>query len=185
MVKVLVPLADGFEELEAVSVVDILRRGGVEAITASIHDRLQVKGAHNIEIAADKLFAEAAKDEYAAIILPGGGEGTRNLMHCEPLIERLRAQKESGRINCAICAAPLVLAEAGVIDPGIHVTCYPTVSVEMDRPVASVPVIADRDIVTGQAPGSAMLFALVVLQELMGERVAKKVARGLVTDLME
>ena len=70
-------------------------------------------------------------------------------------------------------------------EPGIHMTCYPTVSVEMDRPVAQVPVIADRDIVTGQAPGAAMLFALVILKILAGERVANKVARGLVTDVLE
>ncbi|MBR4354477.1 MAG: DJ-1/PfpI family protein [Kiritimatiellae bacterium] len=185
MAKVLVPLATGFEEIEAVTVIDILRRGGVEVVSASIGDSLAVTGAHGMELKADRLFAEAAKDEYDAIVLPGGGDGTENLRRSDAVLERIRAQKEAGRLNCAICAAPLVLAEAEVIDPGIHVTCYPSVSLDMDRPVAAVPVIADRDIVTGQAPGAAMLFALVVLQTLVGERTARKVARGLVTDVME
>jgi 4-methyl-5(b-hydroxyethyl)-thiazole monophosphate biosynthesis len=185
MAKVLVPLAAGFEEIETVSIIDILRRGGVEVVSAAIGEALEVQGAHGIAMKADKLFGEAAKDDYDAIVLPGGGEGTENLRRSEAVLERIRAQKAAGRLNCAICAAPLVLAEAEVIDPGIHVTCYPSVSVEMDRPVASVPVIVDRDIITGQAPGAAMLFALVVLQTIAGERVARKVARGLVTDVME
>lgn len=185
MAKVLVPLADGFEEIEAVTVVDVLRRGGVEVVAASISQNLEVKGAHGMIIHADRLFAEVENGDYDMIILPGGGEGTQNLKNCEALIERLRRQKDAGLMNAAICAAPLVLAEAGVAEPGIHMTCYPTVSVEMDRPVAQVPVIADRDIVTGQAPGAAMLFALVILKILAGERVANKVARGLVTDVLE
>lgn len=185
MAKVLVPLADGFEEIEAVTVVDVLRRGGVEVVTAAIAGDLEVKGAHGMVMRADRKFSEAQDDDYEAIVLPGGGEGTQNLKNCEALIERLRRQKDEGRLNAAICAAPLVLVEAGVVEPGIHVTCYPTVSVEMDRAVAQVPVIADRDIVTGQAPGAAMLFALVLLKKLAGERVANKVARGLVTDVLE
>ena len=114
----------------------------------------------------------------------GGGAGTDNLMKSEAVNDRLRRQKDEGRLICAICAAPTVLVEAGVLEPGQHITCYPTCSVDLDRPCANVPVVADGNVITGQAPGAATLFALVVLQALSGEKVAQKVARGMVTDVL-
>ena len=105
-------------------------------------------------------------------------------MKSETVNDRLRRQKDEGRLICAICAAPTVLVEAGVLEPGQHVTCYPTCSVDLDRPCANVPVVADGNVITGQAPGAATLFALVVLQALSGEKVAQKVARGMVTDVL-
>lgn len=185
MARVLVPLASGFEEIEAVTIIDVLRRGGVEVVVASISGELETRGAHGMQLKADEPFASAKSGDYDAIVLPGGGEGTENLRNCDALIRRLREQKESGKLNCAICAAPTVLEEAGVIDPETHVTCYPSVAMDMERPVAAYPVVADRDIITGQAPGSAMMFALVLLQALAGDRVANKVARGLVTTMPE
>lgn len=185
MAKVLIPLADGFEELEAVAVIDVLRRGGVEVVTASIHDDLGVKGAHGIEMSADTLFADVENDDFEAIVLPGGGQGTDNLKNSDAVLRRLRRQHDEKRMLCAICAAPTVLVEAGVIDPGVHVTCYPTCQMELDRPWESAPVVAEGKYITGQAPGSAVLFGLVVLQTLAGEAVARKVARGMVTDVLE
>lgn len=184
MAKVLVPLADGFEEIEAVTIVDVLRRGGVEVVTASIHDRLEVRGAHEMTVRADRQFDEAQRDSYDAIVLPGGGEGTRNLKQCEALIERLRRQHEEGRLLCAICAAPTVLVAAGVLDPDIQVTCYPSCQDELDREWIPAPVVTDGKVITGQAPGSALLFALVVLQTLVGVPVAEDVAEGMVTDVL-
>lgn len=185
MASILIPLADGFEDVEAVTAIDILRRGGVSVVTASIHDRLDVVSAHGITMRADALFAEAEKESYDAILLPGGGEGTENLRKSAAVIERLRRQKSEGQLLCAICAAPTVLTDAGVVDVGRHVTCYPTCVMGLDRVSSNVPVVADGDVITGQAPGSAMLFALVVLQTLMGPAIAQKVARGLVTDILE
>ena len=184
MSRVLVPLADGFEEIEAVSVVDVLRRGGVEVVTASIGGVLEVKGAHGVVVKADALFGDVADGEFDAIVLPGGGEGTENLRGCEALAERLRRQKAEGRLLCAICAAPTVLVEAGVADEGLHMTCYPSMMMDLDRPYADAPVVADGDLITGQAPGAALLCGLVVLQRLAGESVARKVARGMVTDVL-
>jgi len=184
MAKVLVPLANGFEELEAVAVVDVLRRGGVEVVTASIHDLLDVKGAHGMSVRADALFADVADAEYDAIVLPGGGEGTENLKNSDALFRRLRRQDSEGRLLCAICAAPTVLVEAGVIAPGIHVTCYPTCQMQLDRQWTPAPVVAEGNVITGQAPGTALLFGLVVLQALAGDKVAQKVARGMVTDVL-
>lgn len=184
MAKVLMPLSDGFEEIEAVTVVDVLRRGGVDVVTASIHDRLEVRGAHGLVIKADRQFDEAQKGIYDAIVIPGGGECAETFRQFEPLHERLRRQRDEGRLLCAICAAPTVLVAAGVLDEGVHVTCYPSCQMELDREWSPAPVVSDGTVITGQAPGSALLFSLVVLQTLVGVAVAKKVARGMVTDVL-
>lgn len=182
MAKVLVPLVEGFEDIEAVTIVDVLRRGGVEVVTASVAGTPFVKSSHGIRMSADASFDEAAKDKYDAIILPGG-PGTGNLK-VPSVIERLRRQKEEDRLICAICAAPTVLVEAGVLESGQHVTCYPTCALDLDRPCAGVPVVGDGNVITGQAPGAALLFSLVVLQTLKGEALTRKVARGMVTDVL-
>ena len=185
MAKALVPLAKGFEEIEAVTIVDVLRRGGVEVVTASVHESTEVIGAHGIPMKADARLADVADGDFDAIVLPGGGEGTENLKNSDRLIRRLQRQNEEGRLLCAICAAPTVLVEAGVLAAGLHVTCYPTCQLELDRPWSPVPVVVDGNVVTGQAPGSALLFALVVLQTLTDEATARKVARGMVTDVLD
>ena len=185
MAKVLVPLADGFEEIEAVTVVDVLRRGGVEVVTASIHDRLEVRGAHGMKIAADRQFDEAQRDSYDAIVLPGGGRCAETFKQFNPLHERLLRQHDERNLICAICAAPTVLEVAGVLDEGVEVTCYPSCRDDLNRPWVPAPVVHDGTIITGQAPGTATLFALVVLQTLAGEQVARKVAQGMVTDVLD
>lgn len=185
MAKVLIPLANGFEDIEAVSIVDVLRRGGIEVVTASIHGTPVVRSAHGIDMRADALFDDVEDDDFDAIVLPGGGEGTENLKACGPLIRRLQRQHEENRLICAICAAPTVLVAAGVLDEDVHVTCYPTCQMDLDREWSPAPVVSDGMIITGQAPGSALLFSLVVLQALAGSPVAKKVARGMVTDVLD
>ncbi|MBQ3289036.1 MAG: DJ-1/PfpI family protein [Kiritimatiellae bacterium] len=185
MARVLIPLAEGFEEVEAVTIADVLRRGGVGVVLAAIGDELETLGAHGIAVKADVLFSEAESEEFDAIVLPGGGPGTERLRNSDALVRRLRRQAEEGRLICAICAAPTVLVEAGVLEPGVHVTCYPTCQMELDRAWSPVPVVADANVITGQAPGSALLFSLVVLQVLMGEPTARKVARAMVTDVLD
>ena len=185
MARVLVPLADGFEEVEALTVVDVLRRGGQEVVTAAIGESLETKGAHGIQVKADALFEDVEDDPFAAIVLPGGGEGTERLKNSDALMRRLQRQAAEGGLLCAICAAPTVLVEAGVLEPGVHVTCYPTCQMELDRQWSPAPVVADGNVITGQAPGSALLFSLIVLQTLAGEAVARKVARLMVTDVLD
>ncbi|MGN0854365.1 MAG: DJ-1 family glyoxalase III [Kiritimatiellia bacterium] len=182
MAKVLVPLVEGFEDIEAVSIIDVLRRGGVDVVTAAVDGAPTVLSSHGLRLSADAAFKDAAEAEYEAIVLPGG-PGTDRLK-VPAVIARLRRQKEEGRLICAICAAPTVLVEAGVLDRDQHVTCYPTCIPDLDRPSANVPVVADGNVITGQAPGAALLFALVILQALMGEPIARKVARGLVTEVL-
>ena len=184
MRSALIPLADGFEELEAVSVADVLRRGAVKVTLAAIGESLEVTGANGITVKADAFFSEAEKGEYDVIVLPGGGPGTERLKSSEALIERLRRQKDEHRLIAAICAAPTVLVEAGVLGEGTHVTCYPTCQMELDRPWSPASVVADGGIITSQAPGTALLFALVILQHIAGEAMANKVSRGMVTDVL-
>ena len=185
MANVLVPLADGFEEIEAVTVIDVLRRGGVDVVTASVHDRLDVKGAHGMVLKADCQFDEAQRSAYDAIVLPGGGACAETFKQFQPLHERLRRQQDERRLLCAICAAPVVLETAGVLDEGVEVTCYPACQVDLERPWVPAPVVHDGNVITGQSPGTAMLFALVILKMLVGERVARKVAQGMVTDVLD
>jgi 4-methyl-5(b-hydroxyethyl)-thiazole monophosphate biosynthesis len=181
MKKVLIPLAEGFEDIEAVAVIDVLRRGGVNVLTASLGDDLRVESAHGITMLADARLKDVIEDEYAAIILPGGGLGTKNLKECDILLERLQRQKEEGGLLCAICAAPTVLEKAEVLEDEV-ITCYPSCAVEISRPVQHVPVIADSQIITGQGPGSAVIFALVVLAHLEDHRRAQIVANGMITE---
>lgn len=182
MAKVLVPLAKGFEDIEAVTIIDVLRRGGVEVVTASLHRTLEVEAAHGIVMSADALFADVADDDYDCIILPGGGEGTDNLKNSDPLIRRLVKQRAEGGLLAAICAAPTVFQEAGLLDPSHFVTCYPTCQMQVECNWVNEPVVEHDGIITGQAPGSATIFSLVVLKALTDEVVAKKVARGMVFD---
>ena len=182
MAKALVPLANGFEDIEAVAVIDILRRGGVEVTTAAIGPSTDVFSAHGIVMKADALFADVGEDAYDAIVLPGGGEGTENLKNSDALIRRLVRQRGEGGLLCAICAAPTVLQEAGLLDPAQHVTCYPTCQMDVDCNWVNEPVVSHGGIITGRAPGSALMFAIVVLDALAGHATAQKVARGLVFD---
>jgi 4-methyl-5(b-hydroxyethyl)-thiazole monophosphate biosynthesis len=165
-----------------VAVIDVLRRGGVEVVTATLSSEKSALSAHGIRMFADAVLEETLDSHWDAIILPGGGQGTANLMACEPLAERLRAQKESGGLVCAICAAPTVLAAAGVLE-GEDVTCYPSCEEDMGCPVVQVPAIADGQIITGQGPGAALTFAFAVLMHLVGEDVAREVSEGMVATI--
>lgn len=185
MATVLVPLANGFEEIEALTVVDVLRRGSQKVVTASIENGLEVVGSHGIEVKADALLPDVVDEAYDAIVLPGGGGGTERLRRCTALIHRLQRQAGEKRLLCAICAAPAVLVDAGVLDREVQVTCYPTCQMELDRPWTPAPVVVDGNVITGQAPGTALLFALVVLKTLAGEAAAEGVARRMVTDVLE
>lgn len=182
MAKVLVPMANGFEDIEAVAIVDVLRRGGVEVITASIHSSKAVESSHGVVMTADALFADIADEDFDAIVLPGGGEGTDNLKNSDALVARLVRQRKEEKLLCAICAAPTVFQEAGLLDPSQFVTCYPTCQMQVDCNWVNEPVVEHDGIITGQAPGSAIVFALVVLKALTDELTAKKVARGMVFD---
>lgn len=174
--RVLVPLAEGLEELEAVTIIDVLRRGGLEVVTAALGPDRAVCGSRGVTLLADTLWPEV--DEFDAIVLPGGGKGTENLGADPRVAETARAFDAEGKFVAAICAAPTVLAAAGLLQ-GRRATCYPACAAELGESYDNVPVVADGNIITGQGPGSAMLFALVLITHFVDEATARGVAEGL------
>ena len=179
MKKAMVFLASGFEEMEAMGVVDILRRGGIEAETVSITGERVVTGAHNIPVTADTTLENATLDGAAALILPGGLPGATNLDSSEPVKEALLRQYREGRIVAAICAAPLVLGGLGLLK-GRNATCYPGFEPKLiGTNVTGEAVEVSDNVITGKGPGLVMNFALALVAAIKNDAVAEEVAAGL------
>ena len=183
--KALVPLADGCEETEAVTIVDVLRRGGIEVRTAALAGDGAVRGAHGIRIVADGVLADGAEEAAAAaadldaIVLPGGMGGTLALKGDPRVLAILRALDARGALVAAVCAAPMVLDAAGLL-AGRRFCCYPGIESRLSGAgtfVPGVPALADGNLVTGTGPGTAARFAVEVLRALGGP--ADDVAAGL------
>lgn len=168
--KVLVPLAEGFEEIEAISIIDVLRRAGVEVITACLTEN-PVKGSHNISVVADRNLSGCSENEFDAMILPGGMPGSENLKKSHPVIALLQSFHQKGKLVGAICAAPMVLGHAGILQ-GKKATCYPGFENELvGATVLDRPVVADNLVVTGRGAGCAIPFALEIVGILKGDAV--------------
>lgn len=177
--RILIPLSDGFEETEAVTTIDILRRGGVEVTTVSTSDNLLVEGAHKIFLRALESIHHIDADAYDGIALPGGMGGTRRNQACEPLLAVIRHLHEHKRLVAAICAAPIVLETAGVFTPATRFTCYPGIEAECPTPRhADGDVVVDGSIITSRGPGTSAAFALALVRHLAGDDVANQVAEG-------
>ncbi|NLB62993.1 MAG: DJ-1/PfpI family protein [Fibrobacter sp.] len=174
-------LANGFEDIEFVAPWDILKRGGVDLLSVSIHDTLEVKSAHELTVKADVLWS----DEWKVgdmLVLPGGGEGTQNLRAHAGVIEAVQKQLEADRLVAAICAAPTVLGDAGVIKDR-QVTCYPSMATEVETMAAKVlgdAVVESDKVITGRGPGVAIDFGFALLTKLKGEEVAAEVRAQMV-----
>ena len=172
-------LADGFEEIEALATVDILRRAGVEVQTVSIYSHKQVKGAHGVEVTADLTFKEADFGGSDWLILPGGMPGASNLYAFGPLTDLLKIHH--GRI-AAICAAPaVVLAPLGLLK-GLPATCYPGFEgacKEGDAEMKDERVVVTEKIITANGPSSTIPFALAIVEATKGASVANEVAGGM------
>ncbi len=178
--RVLMPLADGVEELEAVTVIDVLRRGGVDVTSAALGNTQTVTGSRGVKLLADALWASLDTEAFDAIVLPGGGKGTDHLLADTRVIETVQAFDAAGKFVAALCAAPTVLAAAGVLAHR-KATCYPSVAGQLGKSYEDAPVIADGNIITSQGPGTAMLFALVLVQHFEDDETAHRVAEGLLT----
>ncbi len=169
--KFLIPLAEGFEEIEAVSIIDTLRRGGLAVVTASLHDRI-VTGSHGIPVTADKILE--TDEKFDGIVLPGGMPGSANLKKDPRVIKLVQEISKSGGITAAICAAPIVLAEAGILE-GKRYTCYPGYENEITGGEhISEAVIADGKVVTGKGAACAIPFALKIVEIVEGKDAAIK-----------
>ena len=170
MKKVCVLLADGFEEIEGLTVVDLLRRAKIYVDTISIMDDYIVHGAHGINVQTEDLFDEVDFDEFDMVVLPGGMPGTLNLKN----------HAKEGRYVGAICAAPTILKSLGVLE-GRRATCYPGVEDEMEDVVLTeTAVVVDENIITSQGVGTAIDFGLKLIEILDGEEKAKEIADSIV-----
>jgi len=173
MSKVLVLLADGFEEIEALGVVDILRRAGIETVLAGLREG-QVVSARNISIIPDTTIDAVKPDGFSMLILPGGQPGTTNLAADKRIKKLLKQFNDTGKLIGAICAATTVLAEAGIIN-NRRVTCYPTYKDKLAGALyENKPVVSDGNIITSQGPGTAIPFALAIVARLCGEHGANE-----------
>lgn len=174
-------LAAGFEEIEALTVIDVLRRAGMNVLTVSITSALQVKGAHGVTVTADVLFDNTMFSEPDWLILPGGMPGATNLYEFGPLQGLLKNQAESksGRIG-AICAAPaVVLGQLGLLK-GEKATCYPGFQDLIEgAEIVDEPVVVSNKFVLGNGPANALPWALSIVKEALGIEAAAKVASGM------
>lgn len=176
MSKVLLPLAQGFEEIELASIADVLRRGGTEVTLASLHTSLEVRGAHNITIKADALLENLNAQSFDAIALHGGMEGVQNMLNSSTLLQMLQDFFTQKKVIGAICAAPVVLDKLNLLSEDF--CCYPgceqmmqnTSSKRLDLPFRSA-----QKIITATGPAFAMPFALELLRVLIGEERSMQV----------
>ena len=174
MKRVLVPLAEGFEEVEAVTIIDILRRAGVEVVVASLAGS-PVTGSHGIRLSADTPLAALAEQDFDMIALPGGMPGAEHLKKDPRIAGIVRSLHEKGRPVAAICAAPMVLAAAGVLD-GRRATSFPGfLDDAVKSTVVGDAVVVDHGVITSRGPGTALDFALALVEELVGPSVRESI----------
>ncbi len=174
-IRVLVALAQGFEEIEAITPIDILRRAGYEVVIAGVGG-LEITGAHTITVRADILIEDAGID-YQAMILPGGGLGSQNLAASWAVNEKMLLIANSGALLAAICAAPaVVLGPAGMLD-GRKAVCFPGAESNMpDFEFGTERVCTDGNLITARAAGCAVEFALAIVSKLSGVQLSDELA---------
>ncbi len=174
-------LANGFEEIEALTVIDVMRRASMPVSTVSVTDDLQVHGAHNVSVIADALVSQADLSDAEWLILPGGMPGASNLAACTPLCDALVAQNDKNGKIAAICASPsIILGPLGLLQER-EAVCYPGMEQGMKgaKVEHSKLVAIDRNIITGKGPAAAAPFALAIVAHSMGEIKAHEVADGM------
>lgn len=185
MINVLLFLAEGFEEIEAVTVVDVLRRANIKCDTCSISDSYAVTGAHKIEVKSDVLLKKTDLHEYGAIVLPGGMPGAANLRDNHKVVKIVSDFYKKGKIVSAICAAPIVLEKAQVVK-GIKVTSYPGVKEELEESIYLEELfVEDKNLITSRGPATAIYFALKLVERIKYKEVADEIKCGMLLDFVE
>lgn len=183
MPKVLVPIAEGFEEIEAVNIIDVLRRAGIEVVMAALNDVMIVKGAHGISVQCDRSIQGISADEIDMIVLPGGWGGT-NALAADATVQRLLKEMDAkGKNIGAICAAPFALDAAGVLKEGY--TCYPSVEQKIKTvgyQGAQHAVVQTGNVMTSRGPGTAICFGLDIVKKLVGNEAYEGLRAGLLAD---
>lgn len=177
---VLIPIADGTEEIEAVCMIDTLRRAGISVTVASVMPTLEITASRGVKITADTLITDCTDKAFDMIALPGGMPGSTHLAECTLLIDLLKKQNLSGQWIAAICAAPAVVLHPNGLLRNIKATCYPAMQDQLDPAFLSQNgVEIDQTCVTGQGPGFALKFALTLVEVLAGSHIKKSVAKGM------
>jgi len=185
MASVLLPLAAGFEELEAVALIDVMRRGGIEVRIAYIDDSLGhgkvVIGANGIGVKSDTALKNVIAEDFDMMVLPGGWDGTYALAENARVITMLQEFK-ANKIVGAMCAAPYALKKAGVL--GNDYTCYPGAKDEIDHPGyrEDMKVVTDGNVMTSRGPGTAVCFGLAIVERLVGKESMQAVKDGMLLD---
>ena len=180
MPTVLVPLFEGFEEIEAITIIDVLRRADIAVTTAGLTTQM-VMGAHAIAVIADKLLDEVDANGFDAIVLAGGA-GTFRLREDQRIAKILIAQAAENKLIGAICAAPTVLSAAGLLK-NKRATSFPSVQSQLEvGEYLTIPVVVDGNVVTSRGAGTAMAFALKLVEILCGQAIATKLATDMIVD---
>lgn len=180
MNKIGIFMADGCEEIEGLTVVDVVRRAKMEIVTISITGKKEVTGSHNVTFLADALASEVNYEELDGIVLPGGMPGTLHLGADETVNKVIREFAAAGKLVCAICAAPSVLGAAGIL-AGKHATCHPGFEEKLIGATTSEDeVVADGNIITSRGMGTAIAFALAIVRYFKDEAAVEEISKGLV-----
>lgn len=178
--KLAIFLAEGFEEVEALAVVDIVRRSGMEIDMVSVDNQETVKSSHDVIIKADKKFDETDFNSLDMLVLPGGMPGTTNLLNHEGLVEKLKEFNKAGKMLGAICAAPMVLGENGILE-GRKAVCHPGFEEHLKGAQTSCDtVMKDKNIITSRGMGTAIPFGLAIVEHFKGMEAVEQVRKGLV-----
>lgn len=177
----LVPIADGSEDIEAVCIIDVLRRAGIEVTVASVmpNEQLEITAARKTRIVADAHISQCVDQSYDLIALPGGLPGAEHLRDCPVLIELLKSQKNSGRWFAAICASPAVVFASHGLEREFVTTAHPGFTDKLSQ-FRNDRVVLDRNCITSQGPGTALEFSLALVEALLGTEKRAEVAAPMV-----
>jgi len=177
---VLLAVADGVEDIETVTIIDVLRRAEVEVVVASVEERRMFTCARGTRMTADVMLLDVLAQDFDLIVLPGGMPGAQHLADYEPLAERMREQVAAGKWFAAICASPAVALQSYGVLKGRRMTCYPSFSERLSGCVfIDQPVVVDGNCITSQGPATAMAFALTLVEQLCGKNKRNEVAKAL------
>jgi len=181
--KILIPIANGVEEIEAVCLIDTIRRAGAEVTVASIETGLQIVASRGVKLVADCFISDCAAEVYDFIVLPGGAIGAERLRDNGPLIDLLNKQKQAGRYYGAICAAPAVVLEHHGLIGGKRATAYPGFSDKLSNQEAvSLRVVHDNLCLTSRGPGTALEFSIEIVKVLYGQEKADELASAMLVN---
>ena len=175
--RALIAVADGVEDIETVTLLDVLRRAEIEVVLASIETRRMINCAHGTRLTADTMLVDVLAQDFDLIVLPGGMPGALRLAEHQPLAERVRQQAAEGKLFAAICAAPALALQAYGVLKQRKMTCYPAFSQRLSGcTFVDQPVVVDGNCITSQGPGTALEFALTLVEQLAGKSARASVA---------